>query len=177
MNIMSKVVVFSMLFGLSHTIIAASASSSGVGTGFSVNSTRISATLGSGNAFNDDYIILGVGAGYFVLNGLELGIDAQHWFSGDPSITKVSPRMTYVFTQLETIKPYLGVFYRRTFYGDYNARSLNDENSYGYRVGAYFNANKRIYIGGGLVYEKYTDCNSLNDCTSTYPEITVAISF
>lgn len=177
MNTINRVLVLSMFITITHTVTAASISNSGVSGAFAKNATRVSATLGAGSAFNDDYLILGVGAGYYVAKGLELGIDAQHWFSGDPAITKISPRITYVFTQLDVIKPYLGAFYRRTFYGDYNGRSIDDENSYGYRVGAYFNTNSRVYIGGGIVYEKYADCHALNDCSSTYPEITIAISF
>ena len=84
--------------------------------------------------------------------------------------------MTYVFTQPETIRPYLGIFYRRTFYGD-DDLNLDDQNSYGYRAGAYLNSNDDVYIGGGIVHEKYADCNPLVECSSTYPEVIFAISF
>ncbi len=177
MKIMNKVAVLLMLLGLSHTVAAASAGTGGISTAFSKKSTSVGVVVGSGSAFNDNYLILGVGAGYYLVKGLELGIDAQHWFSGDPSITKVSPKITYVFTQSKVVKPYLGVFYRRTFYGDYNGRSIDDENSYGYRAGAYFITDNRVYIGGGVVYEEYTDCNPSYDCSTIYPEIIFAVSF
>jgi hypothetical protein len=177
MKIMNKVAVLLVLLGLSHTVAAASAGTGGLNTAFLKNATSVGFVVGSGSAFNDNYFIMGVGASYYLTNGLEIGIDAQHWFSGDPSITKVSPKITYVFTQSKIVKPYLGMFYRRTFYGDYNGRSIDDENSYGYRAGAYFSTDNRVYIGGGVVYEKYMDCNSSYDCSTTYPEIIFAVSF
>jgi hypothetical protein len=177
MKIMNKVSALLMILGVSHSVSAASVGTGGLSTAFSKDSTSISALVGSGRAFNDDYIILGVGAGYYLAKGLELGIDAQYWFSGDPSITKVSPKITYVFTQPKAIKPYVGAFYRRTFYGDYKGISIDDQNSYGYRAGAYLNTSSNVHIGGGIVYEEYTDCNALSDCSTTYPEIIFSASF
>ena len=177
MKIMKKVTVLLMMPGLSHTATAASVGTGGISTAFSKNSTSVSVVVGSGSAFNDNYLILGVGAGYYVVEGLELGIDAQYWISGDPSITKVTPKVTYVFTQPKVIKPYVGAFYRRTFYGDYNGRSIDDQNSYGYRAGAYFSANNGVYIGGGVVYEEYMGCDQLLDCSTTYPELIFTLSF
>jgi hypothetical protein len=158
-------------------INAASAGTSGVGTAFSKGSTSLGIVVGSGTAFNDDYVILGGSVGYYVLKGLQLGIDVQYWFSGDPSITKVSPQVNYVFTQPKDIKPYIGTFYRRTYFGDYKGISLDDQDSYGYRAGAYFSGSKGVYVGGGIVYEQYTDCSLYTDCSSTYPEILISVNF
>jgi hypothetical protein len=177
MKIMNKFAVLLMLLSLSTTVTAASFGSGGFSGAFSKDSVSMGVVVGSGTAFDDDYMILGLGAGYYVINGLEIGIDAQYWMSGEPSITKVTPKVTYVFTQPKTIRPYLGLFYRQTFYGDYNGESIDDQNSYGYRVGAYLNSNDDVYIGGGIVHEKYVDCNPLIDCSSTYPEIIFAVSF
>jgi hypothetical protein len=166
-----------LLLGLSNVAVAVSAGSGGVSTAFSKNSTSVGVVLGSGSAFNDNYVILGLGVGYYVVRGLELGIDLQHWVSGDPSITKVSPQIRYVFTQPKVVKPYIGAFYRRTYYGSYNGIDLDDQDSYGYRAGAYFSTDNRVYIGGGVVYEEYKDCISSTDCSSTYPEILFTVSF
>ena len=166
-----------MLLGLSNAAVAASVGTGGVGTAFSKNSTSVGVVLGSGSAFDDNYVILGLSVGYYVVNGLELGIDLQHWFSGEPSITKVSPQIRYVFTQPKVIKPYLGAFYRRTYYGSYRGIDLDDQDSYGYRAGAYFSTDNRVYIGGGVVYEQYKDCAEFTDCSSTYPEILFTVSF
>ena len=173
----NKLLFLLLLSSASHTVSAASVGTGGVSTAFSANSTTVGVVLGSGSAFNDDYLILGVGVGYYLVDGLELGIDLQHWFSGDPSITKVSPQIRYVFTQPKVVKPYLGAFWRRTFYGDFNGIDLDDQDSFGYRAGAYFSSDNRVYIGGGIVYEEYTNCSSSTDCSTTYPEILFTVSF
>ena len=167
-----------MIFtGTSHTILAASAGTGGVGASFSKNSTSLAIVVGSGSAFNDNYTILGLGVGYYVAQGLELGIDLQRWISGEPTITKVSPQIRYVFTQPKTIKPYVGAFYRRTHFGDYNGIELDDRDSFGYRAGAYFSSRNGVYIGAGVVYEEFKNCSALADCSTTDPELLFSISF
>jgi len=140
---------------------------------FSQGSQSVSIIAGAGSAFRDDYFILGVGYGYYVINGLELGIDAQFWLSGDPSITKVSPQIRYVFTQPKTVKPYIGTFYRRTFIDE-----LDDLDSFGYRAGLNFMGQGNFYFGAGFVYEEYRDCNEtiFSSCSDTYPEILFSFS-
>ena len=100
---------------------------------FLQGSHNVSIVAGAGGAYGDDYIILGAGYGYYLIDGLELGIDAQFWLNGDPSITKLSPQIKYVFTQPKTVKPYVGAFYRRTF-----TDGFEDLDSIGYRAGLYF---------------------------------------
>lgn len=166
------ILVCSFITIWSTTSNAASVGTGGVSTAFSKGSTSLGVVLGTGNSFNDDYLILGVGVGYYVLPGLELGVDVQHWFSGSPSITKVSPQVRYVFTQPKVVKPYVGAFYRRTYIED-----RDDSDSFGYRAGAYFSSNNGVYIGGGVVYEEYTDCSRFVDCSTTYPELLFSVSF
>ena len=140
---------------------------------FSQGSQAVSIIAGSGRAFNDDYLILGLGYGYYVLNGLELGIDAQFWLSGDPSINKLSPRITYVFTQPDRIKPYVGAFYRRTFID-----GLDDLDSVGYRAGLNFMGQGNFFFGIGFVHEEYRACSEtvFRSCSDTYPEILFSFS-
>lgn len=133
----------------------------------------VSIIAGAGSAFGDDYLILGAGYGYYVVNGLELGIDAQFWLSGDPSINKLSPKINYVFTQPKTVKPYVGAFFRRTYID-----GLEDLDSIGYRAGLNFMGQGNFFFGLGFVYEDYQDCTETvyTDCSNTYPEITFAFS-
>ena len=177
LRIIKKIAVLIILSGISNSPLAATAGTGGVSTAFSKNSTSVGVVVGSGSAFDDDYIILGIGAGYYVTEGLELGIDLQRWFSGEPTITKVSPQIRYVFTQSKTIKPYVGAFYRRTYFDDFNGIDLDDQDSFGYRAGAYFSTNNRVYIGAGVVYEEFKDCSRLTDCSTTSPEILFTVSF
>jgi len=170
-----KVLVLLVLLGSAAQMLsvnAASVGTSGVSTAFSKGATSVGIVAGSGTAFNDNYIILGVGIGYYLFNGLELGVDVQHWFSGDPAITKVSPQVKYVFSQAEVIKPYVGAFYRTAYIDGYD-----NQDSYGYRAGAYFSGSKGVYVGGGIVYEEYKDCPSYLDCSNTYPEILISVNF
>jgi hypothetical protein len=166
-----------ILSGIGHSALAASAGSGSLGSVFSKGSTSVGVVVGSGSAFNDNYTILGLGAGYYVTEGLELGIDLQRWFTGEPTITKVSPQIRYVFTRANTIKPYVGAFYRRTSYGDFNGIDLDDQDSFGYRAGAYFSTDNSVFIGAGIVYEKFKDCPGLTDCSTTSPEISFTFSF
>ena len=56
---------------------------------------------------------------------------------------------------------------------------LDDINSAGGRVGAYLQAGRNTYIGGGVVYEKYLGCNSevYRSCSDTYPELSITFAF
>jgi len=176
-RVINKMAMLVIFLSTSNITNAASVGTGGVGTAFSKNSTSLGLVLGSGSAFNNSYYILGASVGYYVTRGLELGVDVQRWFSGEPSITKLSPQIRYVFTQAKVIKPYVGVFYRRTYFGDFKGVDISDQDSYGYRAGAYFTSNNRVYIGGGVVYEQYQDCADFNDCSTTYPEILFTVSF
>lgn len=141
---------------------------------FDKGSQSLSLIVGSGSSFNENYIIVGGGYGYYVLDGLELGIDAQAWLSGTPKIYKVSPQVEYVFDISPRFKPYAGVFYRRTY-----TEGIDDLNSIGYRVGLIFMGKSNTYFGAGYVYEEYQDCSTTiySDCSTSYPEILFSISF
>ncbi|MCF6211461.1 MAG: hypothetical protein L3K24_12520 [Gammaproteobacteria bacterium] len=169
---MKKIAASLFLLGLTAHAPAANAAAGGANTAFSKGATNIGIMAGTGSSFDGNYTILGIGVGYYIMQGLELGIDAQHWFSSRSSITKISPQIRYVFTQPKVVKPYLGAFYRRTFV---DSDVSVDMNSYGYRAGAYTSMRNKTYIGGGIVYEQYSDCQI--DCSSTYPEILFSIRF
>jgi hypothetical protein len=129
---------------------------------------------GTGYAFNETYFVLGVGATYYVINGLNVGLFAESWTGADPHLTKVTPSVQYVFYQVPTVKPYIGAFYRRTYIS-----GGNDFNSVGGRAGAYIAAGRNAYFGLGAVYESYLDCNKavLQSCSDTYPEISFTVAF
>ena len=169
---LSRLAALLLLMSLSVTAAAATVGTGGVSTAFSKNSVTLGVVVGSGSFGSEDYLILGAGVGYYLVTGLEVGIDLQHWFFGDPSITKISPQVRYVFTQPKVIKPYVGAFYRRTF-----IENLDDSDSFGYRAGAYFSGGNGVYIGGGVVYEQYQDCSRFVECSHTYPEILITVSF
>lgn len=130
--------------------------------------------LGSGSALGNTYTTVGLGAGYMVSEGLMLGINGEMWFGNDPDIQKITPEIRYTFTQVQSVKPYVGGFFTRTFYS-----GLDDRNSYGVRGGVYFPFSTNAALSAGLVYEQVLDCDKAvyHDCSQVYPEAGVLVSF
>jgi hypothetical protein len=135
---------------------------------------RTGFVVGVGNSFNNTYLILGVGAGYYLVNGLEVGANVQGWLLNTPTIWQVSPEVRYVVWQLPKFKPYAGLFYRWNFMQDFDT-----VNSYGGRLGVFYQSNPRMYMGVGAVWEEFSDCggNGLSDCSNVYPEFVVSMGF
>jgi hypothetical protein len=160
-----------IVFGLAP---AAQTEAAEVAAGFSRGNTRLAIVGGSGYAFNENYFVLGVGASYFLLNGLNFGLDVESWSGADPGILKVSPSVQYVFYQIPTVSPYIGAFYRRSYID-----GLDDLDSAGGRAGVYIAAGRNTYFGLGMVYESYLDCDQSRyaSCSESYPEASVTVSF
>lgn len=143
---------------------------------FARGGLRLSVVLGGGTDFDDDYLILGGGIGYYLLDGLELSAQGAAWLVGDPFLATVSPGLTYAFIMVPQAHPYLGVFYRHYFIGD----GFDDLDTYGARGGVYLTVGQRGFVGAGVVYERRFDCDEdvlWRDCNQWYPELTVAFVF
>ena len=153
---------------------AATAADVGVAGAFGKGRMHFAVTAGSGSAFDESYFVLGIGASYYLLDGLSVGVHYESWSGADPDITKITGSVQYVFHQVQTVKPYLGGFYRRTDVSD-----LPDLDSVGGRAGVYIGAGRNAYLGLGVVYESYLDCNETlyRSCESTYGEVTFTIAF
>ena len=154
--------------------LPAMAQTVGVAGGFSKGKTHLVATAGTGYAFDESYLVLGVGASYYLLDGLNAGLAVEFWTGSDPKLTKITPSVQYVFYQVQTVKPYVGAFYRRT-----KIDGLDDLDSAGARAGVYIQAGRNMFIGLGGVYESYIDCNetTYRKCDSTYAEISFTFAF
>lgn len=134
---------------------------------------RISVAAGMSSAFGEQYFSLHAGGGYFVLDGLEVGLDVEQWIGPGPSMTKLSPETRYVFHFVPVVKPYLGAFYKHWFVGD----GIPDVDTVGGRLGAFFAAfGGHAVIGGGVVGESVVSSCS-EDCFSVYPELTFYFTF
>ena len=140
---------------------------------FNKGNTIATLAIGSGQFFSEDYLIIGVGVGYYVTDGIELGLDIDFWTGGDPSIYEITPKLTYVYDNSSQLKPYVGVFYNRTY-----IEGFNDSDALGYRVGAFMPAGRKTYIGLGIVHTELQDCieTLLVSCSETYTELTFMIS-
>ena len=150
------------------------AQSVGVAGGFSKGRTHVAVTAGTGYAFDESYLVLGLGANYYVVDGLSVGLALEWWTGSDPKLTKITPSVQYVFYQVQHVKPYVGAFYRRT-----KVEGLDDLDSAGARAGVYIQAGRNAYIGLGGVYESYLDCSetTYRKCDSTYAEISLTFAF
>jgi hypothetical protein len=121
---------------------------------------------------DDRYFVIAAGLGYYIINGLELGLDVEHWFGNDPEVTRVSPQVRYTFFQIfERFPPYLGAFYRR-----WVVHGGEDKDSAGLRAGAYLLVGRSATLGLGVTYETLLPCDDA-DCDATYPEVTLGIGF
>ena len=119
-------------------------------------------------------MILGVGAGYYLMDGLELGLNLQSWLGGDPDINQITPELTYTLRNKSNFNPYVGALYRRTFIS-----GQDDLSAYGARAGLYIPAGPKLFIGAGGVWLNYIDCDEseYRDCSDIYPELTFSYMF
>ena len=116
------------------------------------------------------------GGGYYLRDGLSVGLSADAWLGSQPQVYDVSPEVRYVFLDSSWhYKPYGGLFYRRTFYN----REFGPLDSIGGRAGLVFPLNSRAYLTGGAAYEHYFNCNKsvYTSCDDVYPEIGLSFVF
>src|SRR5436190_8835614 len=140
---------------------------------FGKGQRHVSGVIGYAHSFDTDYLLVGVGASYFIRNGMQVGLDFEGWFLGDPTIYKVSPRIDYVAWRMQRIKPYAGAFYRWNFIGG----GLDDHSSLGGRAGAFYKGDRGGMAGAGFVYERYLGIDDRFSSDVFYPEFFVAKSF
>ena len=95
---------------------------------FAKGSKQFAIYVGSGSAFNNNYTVIGGSAAYYFADGFDVGLSAEVWSGASPGIQKISPSLQYVFYQPSVVKPYVGIFYRRTYIDN-----LPDLNSTGAR--------------------------------------------
>lgn len=157
-----------------EAVATASGGTGSIGGAFSKGRAHFVVTAGNGYAFDETYLVLGLGVSYYVIDGLNVGLSLESWSGSDPGMYKVTPSIQYVFHQNPRVAPYVGGFYRRAY-----VDGLPDINSAGARAGVYFTAGRNAYIGIGAVYESYVDCNktTYRDCDDVYPEVSFTIAF
>lgn len=130
----------------------------------------LSSTIGG--ASSRTWFILGVGAGYHVLDGLEPHADTTFWI-GDPFLATLTPGLRYTFHMVPVVKPYVGTFYRHYFVSG----PLSDTDSLGARAGVNFMLNEFSYVAGGVVYEHFLDDALFEEPDQVYPELMISVSF
>ena len=139
---------------------------------FKKGKVRVGFYGGAGSTLSQTYFIIGAGVGYYLMNGLEAGVDLEGWVLQSPSFWKVTPQVRYVLWQLNPIRPYVGAFWRNTFVsGDFE-----DYTSWGGRGGIAYRKGGN-YLALGVVYEKFNNYTGFGDDYVVYPEIGFWISF
>ncbi len=141
---------------------------------FRQGTTQFSLIAGNGNAFNNNYLVVGAGISHYVLDGVSVGLSYENWSGNGPGINKISPSVQYVFYQTTSLKPYVGAFYRHAV-----VSGLPGFNSAGARAGFYFASGRSSVIGFGLSYESYLNCQKTiySSCSETYPEVSIGFVF
>jgi len=148
---------------------------------FAEGSIRIAAKLGmaqqtvvkDGKLEDNTAFILGASAGYYIVDGLELGLEGEYWINSDPSISIFSPGARYVLWFVPVLKPYAGAFYRHAFVGS----PFDDIDSLGARFGAFWVSGGGSYFGGGAAYEYDVKGCRNDECGHWYPELVLSFSF
>ncbi|MDB4956810.1 MAG: hypothetical protein JWO36_4379 [Myxococcales bacterium] len=140
---------------------------------------RVGLSLGGGSQSNgtSHYFVIGGGVGYFVLDGVELGLSALQQFGDGPNVTKVSPSIRYIAQPLVgkwPLIPYVGVFYNHWFI----TTDVPDVDSAGTRAGLLYISGSLI-LGLGVVYEHIVStctASPTTDCSSVYPDFTISLA-
>jgi hypothetical protein len=143
------------------------------GTPFDQGRVGVMLHVGEQSAFGFNHIGLGVGAGYFVLDGLELSAFALHEFGDGPSINEVSPSLRYVAQPLVgrwPVIPYAAVFYNHWFLGD----GFSDLDTVGTRAGL-LHMSGRLIVGLGVAFEHTV--STCTECNFVYPDVTFGFAF
>ncbi len=169
-----SLLIFSVIYMLLHYPPAAHAESASAAYPFNQGSARLSIHAGGATAFDRNYSIFGIGGGYFVADGIEIGLDAEAWSGNSPRIEQISPQIRGVLNTSGPVKPYAGMFYRRTHIEGYR-----DNDTVGARAGTYFMVGNNAYFGAGLVQDTHLNCDRTvySSCSETYPELLFAFVF
>lgn len=131
---------------------------------------------GSTSAFGERYFGIGAAFGYFVLDGVELGVAASYQFGDGPDFAKVAPQIRYVAQPLVgrwPLIPYAGVFYNHWFISD----AFADIDTVGARTGLLYVSGRAVLGLGIAVEQTVSKCDEDEECTTYYPDLTIALSF
>ena len=143
---------------------------------FEEGTVRVAVGVGTDSLGDQRYFILGPGIGFFVMDGLELELDSELWFVGDPSLFVLSPGVRYTVTQLGDFMPYLGAFYKHAF-----IKGVDDTDSLGARIGVSWDLAPNLMASGGAVFEYDLGCEAIAElnvsCSRWLPEVGLSLLF
>lgn len=131
-------------------------------------------SLGAGrqNELDASYIFVAGGLGYYILDGVQIGLAGEHFFGNGPSISLATPSLRYVAQPLVgkfPLIPYIGAFYDHYFIG-----GRPDQDGVGGRAGVLYVSGQMV-LGLGIAVER-TVSTCAKDCTAVFPDITIGLS-
>lgn len=137
---------------------------------------KFSLGIGGSLQLSGDHAVFvaSLGLGYYVLDGLEVGVGTAAYIGAKPFIWQVTPGVKYVFWMVPVVHPYLGAFYRHWF-----VRAEPDFDTVGGRLGVLIVPTPSPVVAGiGVAYERviHPPCRG-EGCAFIYPELTFSISF
>ena len=142
-------------------------------TPFDQGRFSLSGGAGTASAFGQRYFGIGLSASYFVLDGVAIDAGSVVQWGDGPTILRTTPGLRYVAQPLVghfPLIPYVGVFYSHWFVGD----AFADIDALGTRGGLLY-VSGSVVLGLGIAYERIvSECTM--DCSSIYPDITIAIA-
>ncbi len=128
---------------------------------------------GSRTTLGHRYFAIGASVGYYVLDGVEVGLGALEQFGSRPNIAKLSPSLRYVVQPLVGVSPvipYVGAFYNHWFISE----GVADLDTLGGSAGLLY-VSGNLVLGLGVTYERViSEC--VTDCSLVYPDITISLS-
>jgi hypothetical protein len=128
---------------------------------------------GSQTALGHHYFGVGANVGYYVLDGVEIALGGVEQFGDGPNIAVITPSLRYVVQPLvgkSPVIPYVGAFYNHWFISG----GIADEDTLGGRAGLLY-VSGHLILGLGVAYEHViSEC--AGDCSSVYPDISIALS-
>ena len=140
---------------------------------FAAGSPRVSIALGTSTGPGAIRYEAGASAGYYLINGIELGLRVRASFGEGTNYQVAQPYALAVAYMTPIAHPYIGPFYTHYFIGD----GLPDVDSVGIRLGLFVNPpDTNIVMGGGAASEWIlSECDT--ECHRWRPEISIGISF
>jgi hypothetical protein len=138
---------------------------------FNKGSKGIAIKVSGASIGRENYTIVGASANYFVIDNLSVAGGYEYWFSGSPSVSKLSAESTYFIPMTEKFRPYLGALYSHYFIS-----GSSDSDTLGYRAGiAYLNS--PMILSLGIKQEKFLDDRDIFSGADTTTELLVGFSF
>jgi len=166
--------MFRLLIVMLLAIAALPAHAAGASGMFGSGRTQFSLTAGNAYAFEKRYSVIGGSVSYYLAEGLGVGLSLARWSGEGPVITKYAPFVQYAFLPISGVRPYIGGFYRHT-----DIDGLPGLKSAGARGGVLMASGRNAYLGIGVVYEAYLDCQPsvYRVCRETYPDFNLSFGF